>query len=136
MDTLQTPSPTDGNQPLVQPPQQNMPPGQPITPEVQDMPVPTIQAPVLNQPIVVDQDIPMNQVKVKTTPVSMVCPFCKNNITTMVRTEFNWLNFCFCFFFRIIWLIVKIESQKELNCNDATHFCPSCGQIIGQYSAC
>ena len=136
MDSLQAPSPADGSQPLVQPPQQNMPPGQPVTPEVQNMPGPVIQDPVQNQPIVINQNIPMNQVKVKTSPVSMICPFCKNNITTIVETEFNCLNLCFCLFFRIIWLMVKIENEKELNCTDAKHTCPSCGQIVGQYSAC
>ena len=136
MDSLQAPSPADGSQPLVQPPQQNMPPGQPVTPVVQNMPGPIIQAPVQNQPIVINQNIPMNQVKLKTSPVSMICPFCNNNITTIVETEFNCLNCCFCFCFCIIWLIVQLASDKELNCTDANHKCPSCGHLIGQYRAC
>ena len=91
--------PYEGAQPLIPPPT-NMGPGQPMPPIAQPIPVaqpvpapqPYGQPPVQNQPIVVNQYVPYAPVKFKTSPVSMVCPFCKNNITTLVDTQFNCCN--------------------------------------------
>ena len=135
--------PYEGAQPLIPPPT-NMGPGQPMPPIAQPIPVaqpvpapqPYGQPPVQNQPIVVNQYVPYAPVKFKTSPVSMVCPFCKNNITTLVDTQFNCCNCCFCCFFCILWLIVMLVSEKDLNCSDATHKCPSCGKLVGSYQSC
>ena len=142
--------PMDGAQPLIPPSNEVMTvPGQPIPPLAQPYPVaqpipvaqPVPQAqpypsPVQNQPIVVNQVVPYVPVKFKTSPVSMVCPFCKKSITTVVNTEFNCGNCCFCFCFCLIWLIVMLASDKDLNCSDATHKCPSCGNVLGKYQSC
>ena len=73
-------------------------PGQPIIP---------LTAPYTNQKIVInavvnqEQPLPPYQPppNLKTSPVFMTCPNCRNNITTVVETNFNFLNclFCFCF---------------------------------------
>ena len=89
-----------------------------------------------NQPIIVNQYIPVQPIPFKTEPINMVCPFCKSNITTNVETEFNCLNCCFCCWNFVLWIIVQLVREKELNCTDATHKCPNCGQIIGKYNAC
>ena len=134
--------PMDTAQPLIPPPTGY---GQPMPPIAQPVPVaqpvPAAQPvpygpPVQNQPIVVNQYVPAAPVKFKTSPVSMVCPYCKNNITTLVDTQFNCCNCCFCFCFCLIWLIVMLVSEKDLNCSDATHKCPSCGKVIGSYQSC
>ena len=125
--------------PLMQgqvPPPQYMPPGQPMTPLVQPAPLQPVTGVAVNQPIVVNQVVPGYLTKFKTSPVSMVCPYCNNQIITQVRTEFNCCNCCFCWFFCLIWLIVQLASDKELNCTDATHYCPSCNRLLGQYKAC
>ena len=92
------------------------------------------QPPVVNQqqPVVVYQQ----PLILKTSPASIVCPHCNNQITTVVETNCNCLNCCFCWFFCCIWLIVELVNGKDLNCQDATHKCPSCGCVIGSYSAC
>ncbi len=97
---------------------------------------PIYQIPNQNQPIVVNQIIPVSPIQLKTNPVSTVCPFCRNNITTVVETEFNCLNCCFCCWNMVLWLIVQLVREKELNCTNATHKCPMCHRIIGQYNAC
>ena len=95
-----------------------------------------VQPPIQNQPIVVNQVIPVVQIKLRSSPVAMICPFCKNNITTVTDTQFNCLNCCFCYWAFIIWIIVQLISDKDLNCTDAVHKCPKCGNIVGKYEAC
>lgn len=140
--------PVQGTEPLMQPISQTPIYGQQIPPAVQPIPQPQInqpisqpvfQAPFVNQqqPIVVNQYMPDSlTLNLKTSPTVLVCPFCKNNITTIVDTEFNIVNFCFCWFFFYIWIIAQLIRRKQLLCIDATHKCPSCGSIIGKYSSC
>ena len=97
---------------------------------------PIYQIPNQNQPIVVNQIMPVNPIQLKTSPLLITCPYCRNNITTVVEKEFNCLNCCFCCWNMLIWLIVQLAREKELNCTDATHKCPVCNRIIGQYNAC
>ena len=126
----QPPIPPDQN---LYPAQGGPVPGQPVTPVVQPN-QPIYQPPIVNQqqPVVVYQQPP----KLKTTPVSLVCPHCHNQITTLVETHFNCLNCCLCCYCLLLWLIVELANDKDLNCTDATHKCPSCGSVIGVYTAC
>ena len=113
----------------------NNQPGQPINPVAQPYPnQPMYQPPSVNQqqPIVIYQQPPI----LKTTPASAVCPHCKNQVLTVVETSFNCLNCCFCCFAFYAWIIVELVRGKELNCTDAIHKCPSCGNVIGSYDAC
>ena len=66
----------------------------------------------------------------------MICPHCNQNIVTEVETQFNCANCCLCCWNWIIWLIVQLARDKELNCTDATHRCPNCKNIVGKYDAC
>ena len=134
------PGPVIGAEPIMPPTAQPMGYGQPIQPLAQPVYIPPggqppMQAPIQNQPIIVNQ-IPVIPIKFTTAPMAITCPFCRNNITTIVTTNFNWLNCLFCCFFCEIWLIVQLVQGKDLNCTDATHRCPQCNQIVGQYSAC
>ncbi len=137
----------EGAQPLMPP--QMIGPGQPIQPVAQ--PFPSAQAMPLNQPMYTQQPIPQIQaqpivvnqyvpyappMKFKTSPVQMICPFCKNNIRTLVDVQFNCLNCCFCFCFCMIWLLVMLIQEKDLNCSNAIHKCPSCGKVLGSYQSC
>ena len=137
-------------EPLMPPTSQPQAYGQPIAPAVQayQQPPPypgqpmapasaTYQPPMANQqPIVVNQAIPQAPLKLKTMPASIVCPHCHNNVTTVVDTQFNCLNCCFCWFFCICWCCVNLINDKDFNCTDATHKCPQCGQVVFQYNAC
>ena len=113
---------------------------------------PTYEPPPQNQqqPIVVQQYAPTQQqhyvvqqqyavipqAKLKTPAVTTICPFCKNNVTTIVETNFNILSCCFCYLFPLFWLLYNVCADKEFCCSDATHTCPQCGNIIGKYKAC
>ena len=114
------------------------PVAQPYNPPPGSYGQPTYQPPVQNQqqPIVVQQYVNAPPVKLKSSPVSMFCPHCKKTVTTVVSTQFNCLNCCFCFCFCLLWLIVELVSDKDLNCTDATHKCPNCKNVIGVYRSC
>ena len=116
-------------QPYLQP---NPYPGQPI-PQSQPNYQPTFPN---QQPIVVNQYISQAPLKLRTTPAVIVCPHCHNSITTVVDTQCNCLNCCFCWCFFPFWILVNLVNEKDFNCTDATHKCPQCGQIIQQYNAC
>ena len=150
------PGPVQGIEPI-QPPNQLQGYGQPIPPAAAPYnPPPSYEKPTYEpppqyqqQPIVVQQYAPTQQqhyivqqygnipqAKVKTSQVTTVCPFCKNNVTSIVETHFNILNCCFCYLFPLFWCLYQLCADKEFLCNDATHKCPRCGNIIGKYNAC
>ena len=111
--------------------QPNLYPGQPIL----GQPVPQGQLILTQQPIIVNQYV-QTPPMLRTTPAAVVCPHCKNNIITVVDIQFSCLNCCFCYCFFPFWIIVNLINKKEFNCQDATHKCPMCGQLIQQYNAC
>ena len=111
---------------------------QPIPQDQQEV-LPTNLTPFKNQqqPYMANQNTYVQTANLKSRPVLVFCPFCKNNVITLVETHFNWLSCLCCLISRlIIWSIFQCMRNKDLNCNDATHRCPSCGNIIGTYSAC
>ena len=70
-----------------------------------------------------------------TDPASIVCPLCQNNITTIVEKTCNWVDLILFGYFWIVWLILKAVKRKNICCMNATHSCPECGQIIGNYNS-
>ena len=83
--------------------------------------------------VIVHQDIKL----FKTTPVVATCPTCKQSGVTTVDTQFSWGNYC-CYFLTspLAWIIFQCCRDKAYSCNDATHFCFSCGSQIFRYEAC
>lgn len=72
-----------------------------------------------------------------TQPVSITCQFCKNPVTTQVQKKCNCCSCCLCCMTGLIfWICIQCCRNKEINCWDATHTCPSCGQILGNYTSC
>ena len=70
------------------------------------------------------------------SPVSIICPFCRKTITTRTRSKFNFMA-CFCFLlFNILYCCVQICGDKNPLCCDITHICPNCGKIVGHYDSC
>ena len=91
---------------------------------------------IVNQPL--PQVIYIDSSKFNcTTPSSISCPFCKNQITTEVKKKCNWFSCIFAWWAGICcWAGLQFCRNKELNCNDAEHFCPICQNKIGDYSSC
>ena len=98
--------------------------------------------PMQSQPVVVNQAQPqvVNVVAGQgfgTQPVSLTCQFCKNPVTTNVEKKCNCCTCCLCCVTGFIfWVCIQCCRKKEINCWDATHTCPSCGQILGSYTSC
>ena len=123
-------------QSLQVPPQYSAQPPQAIQPVIGQPVTPIAQVPVTqNQPIVVNQVT--LQHKFKTDPTTLTCPFCKQTIRTNVDTDLNCANCCLCLMTGVIvWACIMCCMDKDLNCCDATHKCPNCGSIVGNYKAC
>ena len=102
-------------------------------------PVMASQIPV-NGIIVVNQSVPTIVVgtpHLGTYPVSCTCPFCKLPGTTVVEKSFSCGACCLCCCTGLlIYLCIQACNGKDFCCCDATHKCPNCGGIIGQYAAC
>ena len=99
------------------------------------------QSPYNPQQVISNQPIPqviyIDTSKLGTSPSFFSCPFCKNQITTEVKKKFNWFSCVFCWWAGLCcWAGLQFCRNKELNCNDAEHFCPICRNKIGDYSSC
>ena len=96
---------------------------------------PTGGAIIINQPIP-SLVITTGRQMTGTSPVSMCCPYCNQQIFTNVEKECNcitcflcWVTgFCFCCCYQCC-------VGKEIGCCDAIHRCPSCGAVIGKYNS-
>ena len=93
-------------------------------------------------PIIVNQVQPHSNniiviIKFGTKPVPLFCKFCKKNITTNVSKSWNFGSCFLCYCTSLIfWIFIQSCQGKELNCWDAKHTCPNCGQILGIYESC
>ena len=99
----------------------------------------------VNQPIFVNQ---LNPLPIHCIPLSDInswgsmphnatCPFCHQNVTTLVEANCNMGSCCLCFWLScIIWAIILLCMGKEIGCADATHKCPNCKNVIGVYRSC
>ena len=101
--------------------------------------------PVLNQPpsnqIITNQMTKVSVLYVdstnfKTDPLLIICPICKNQVQTVVNKKWDWYSFCLCHIFGLCaWITFQCCRNKQLNCFDAEHFCPRCGNKIVEYSS-
>ncbi len=108
-------------------------------------PVPTIIQP---QPQIQNQQIISNQMakpqvvyvdttNFKTSPCNTVCPFCKNQIQTQVNKKCNWYSWLLCYCIGLApWMVLQCCRNKNVNCYNAEHFCPNCGNKIAEYNSC
>ena len=111
-------------------------PVQPIVTSAQPYPNFNQQQPVMMAPVQ-PQVVNVVNTQFGTRPVSITCQFCKLPITTHVEKSFSFCSCLLCiycgFFF---WICIQICRKKEINCCDATHTCPNCGQVLGTYTSC
>ena len=73
----------------------------------------------------------------KTTPITLVCQFCKKPITTEVSKSLDicacLLCYCTCIMF---YVCVQAIRKKDLCCWNAKHRCPYCHNVVGTYTSC
>ena len=103
---------------------------------------PMIQPPVPQNQIVANQlmqpkIIYVDATNFKSSPNNTTCPICKNPITTQINKNCNWYSFLFCYCIGILpWITLQCCRNKDINCYNAEHFCPRCGNKIAEYNSC
>ena len=114
-----------------------------INPQIPMMnPVNVSQGQIQPNPIVVNQMaqpkiVYIDTTKIKTSPFGMVCPICNGNIRTIVNKKCNWYTCALCYCAGLFtWIMLQCCRNKELNCYNAEHFCPRCGNKIAEYNSC
>ena len=91
---------------------------------------------VMNQ-MVQPQIIYVDSTNFKSSPCDTVCPFCKGQIKTEINRKCNWYSCALCYCCGILpWIAFQCCRNKALNCVDAEHFCPNCGNKIVEYTSC
>ncbi|RGB31203.1 LITAF-like zinc ribbon domain-containing protein [Rhizophagus diaphanus] len=68
-------------------------------------------------------------------PVVVICPYCRNNVTTIVNetpgnTAYLWSFILFLICFPLMWVPCVMSS-----CLDKIHTCPSCRNVLAQVKA-
>jgi hypothetical protein len=72
----------------------------------------------------------------KSEPVYLQCPSCRNTGKTIVKTSWNTYDvILFIATIGLGWLVVKVICSKDFNVYDAEHSCSSCNKRLGKYSA-
>lgn len=91
-----------------------------------------------NNQLIPDQVQLNNLQQILTTKEKFIkCPFCKAGAMTRVESTISVKSTLFCIFsFGFVWGITQCVRKKELNCNDAKHYCPACSNCIAQYNSC
>ena len=99
--------------------------------------------------VVVNQQIPNeSSSKFPLDPIRIICPFCFNEVETIVKEDFNC---CTCCIFLLIISLCALPCLffsglcNSFNCfyfncdcrccNDGTHTCPNCKKVIGFHSS-
>ena len=105
---------------------------------IQEMPQSQVQQ---NQIIVNQQMQPkiiyVDSTNFKTNPCITFCPFCKNQIQTQVNKKCNWYSWLLCYCIGLApWMVLQCCRNKNVNCYNAEHFCPNCGNKIAEYNSC
>ena len=118
------------NQPLLFPENNNQPQANPVNnPFINNQVNPRLQI-IRNAP-----GIGMNVLR--STNTQLVCPYCKSTITTSIKKTCSCPSVCCAIWLTpISWFTFQLVRQKDYNCFDAIHTCPSCKQILGKYDAC
>ena len=95
------------------------------------------QSPIIVNQITQPKVIYIDTTKIKTSSFGTVCPICNGNIQTIVKKKCNWYSCVLCYCVGLLsWVILQCCRNKELNCNNAEHFCPRCGNKIAEYNSC
>ena len=145
-----TPMPPPPGMPPGMPPAPGMhpPPGMPPPPGMHPPPpgmppMPSIA--VYPQPggpvgaIVVNQIVPITtspKIIHTSFPFPTICQYCGAHVTTIAEQTCNCGACCLCCITGwLLFMCIQSCHGKDFCCYDAIHKCPSCGMVIGGYSA-
>jgi len=73
----------------------------------------------------------------KSVPVFVVCPYCKEQGLTVPKRSINCVNLSCCICFGVFsWVLLQAVNKKDMNCYNAEHYCKKCGNKVGDYATC
>ena len=73
----------------------------------------------------------------KRNPIMMICPYCKQEIKTVVEAKCNGAACIFCCStLFVLFACLQLGRGKDLLCCDNRHKCPKCRNFLGAYLAC
>ena len=91
---------------------------------------------IVNQPLQVPNIVMTGRPSFAKLPVSTICQFCRNPMTTAVQKSFNFGAFLLCWFTGFCFVMcIQCCLGKKVGCCDAVHKCPLCGNIVAVYYA-
>ena len=115
----------------------NYPQAQPYPQQIYSQGYPQNPQYIQPQPIVTNQIVVSNPTALRSSSMTMLCPFCKNYINTKVTKSCSCCNVCcFCMTTPLTWALFQLIRGKDVICMNAKHSCPNCGANLGQYEAC
>jgi len=73
----------------------------------------------------------------RSSAIVAMCPTCHTSAMTVTDMEFNWNNY-WCYFLTtpVLWIPFQLFRGKDVNCNNAKHYCSKCSALIANYDAC
>ena len=93
------------------------------------------QQPLFQGGIVVNQVEPIFPEQIiNVHPINMICLFCQKPMTTVVEKKCNCCACCLCCILGgVCYFVLQAVRGKDLCCDDATHKCPYCNNVVGTY---
>lgn len=71
------------------------------------------------------------------SPMNIVCPYCKTQVTTVVEDRCNCTACIFCLLTTFIFYVcIQLSRGKDICCTDTWHRCPKCKMFVGSYVTC
>ncbi len=105
----------------------------------QSVPLNQNSLPVINrnQETVNPSEIQNLQASLKSNSSFVSCPFCRNQAMTRVESNCSYASVLCCVCTSgVFWLLFQACRSKDINCNNASHFCNRCGNNLANYRAC
>eukprot|EP00697_Spironema_sp_BW2_P003829 gnl/Spiro4/15085_TR8132_c0_g1_i1.p1 gnl/Spiro4/15085_TR8132_c0_g1~~gnl/Spiro4/15085_TR8132_c0_g1_i1.p1 ORF type:complete len:183 (-),score=18.22 gnl/Spiro4/15085_TR8132_c0_g1_i1:57-575(-) len=65
-------------------------------------------------------------------PRIVVCPSCRNQVTTVIRYENGLLTYLSCVALAVTCICCFFVPFLADECKDAQHICPACGNLLGE----
>lgn len=97
----------------------------------------SVPAVAYNQLVPSASEISNLQAALKSNSQFVSCPFCRYQAMTRVETKCSFIStFCSIATLVLPWVTVQACRGKDLNCNDAKHYCTRCGNVLANYNSC
>lgn len=92
---------------------------------------------VRNQSTPTQTELDSIKKSLRSKPAFISCPYCGNSAITRTETSCSLLSVLCCVCTGLVpWLLGQVICGKDVNCDNADHFCLKCGNKLAEYNAC